>query len=210
VKRLPLYLLVADLAVLAWSATGPSDLFTWFCEVVPALIAFAVMAATYRRFRLTNFLYCFIAMHAVILMIGGRYTYAEVPIGNWARDTFHLARNHYDRIGHFAQGFVPALVTRELLLRRSPLERGKWLVFLTTCVCLAISAFYEFIEWWVAVATGEAAQAFLGTQGDVWDTQWDMFMAFLGAITAQVLLSRVHDRAIASMSGRSAPPLGIR
>ncbi len=200
----PIALLVVDAAILAWSATGPSDLFTWFCEVVPALIAVAVLVATRRRFRFTNLVYGLIALHAVILMVGGRYTYAEVPVGNWVRDAFHLARNHYDRVGHFAQGFIPALVTRELLLRKSPLVRGKWLFFLTTCVCLAVSACYEFIEWWVALGTGEAAKDFLGTQGDVWDTQWDMLMALIGAIVAQVTLAGVQDRAIARTHGAGA------
>lgn len=192
----PLVLLLIDGAVLVWSATGPSDLFTWVCEVVPAVIAGAILIATRRRFRFTNLVYGLIALHAVILMVGGRYTYAAVPAGDWVRDYFQLARNHYDRVGHFAQGFIPALVTRELLLRRSPLTRGKWVFFLTTCVCLAASAFYEFIEWWVAIGTGDAANDFLGTQGDVWDTQWDMFLALCGALTAQVTLSGVQDRAI--------------
>ena len=198
--RFPLGLLAFDLAVLAWSATGPSDRFTWFCEVVPALIAFTVLIATAGRFRFTNLVYGAIAAHAVVLMIGGRYTYAEVPLGNWARDFFHLARNHYDRVGHFVQGFVPALVARELLLRQSPLQRGKWVFFLVASVCLAISACYEFIEWWVAVATGEAADAFLGTQGDPWDTQWDMLFALIGALSAQLTLGPAHDRALAKIA----------
>ena len=203
----PIGLLIADLVVLAWSATGPSDLFTWWCEVIPALIAGGVLLATGRRFRLTNLAYGLIALHAVILMVGGRYTYAAVPVGNWVRDALHLARNHYDRVGHFAQGFIPAIVTRELLLRKSPLKRGAWLFFLTTCVCLAVSAFYELIEWWVAAAKGDGANDFLGTQGDVWDTQWDMFVALCGALIAQLTLRTVHDRALAGLASptRSAP-----
>ena len=136
-------------------------------------------------------------MHALILMLGGHYTYAKVPLGFWVQDAFGLARNHYDRLGHLAQGFVPAMLAREVLLRRSPLQRGKWLGFLVVCVCLALSATYELIEWLAAVLGGSAADAFLGTQGDVWDTQWDMFMALVGAFSALVLLSRVHDRELA-------------
>ena len=132
-------------------------------------------------------------------MIGGHYTYAQVPLGFWVQDLFHLGRNHYDRLGHFAQGFVPAMLVREILIRRSPLGPGKWLFFLVVCVCLAFSAFYELIEWWTAVMMGQAADAFLGTQGDPWDTQWDMFLALVGAVTAQLLLARTHDRALGTM-----------
>lgn len=134
------------------------------------------------------------------LMVGGHYTYAKVPPGFWVQDAFGLARNHYDRLGHFAQGFVPAMLAREVLLRRSPLERGKWLALLVVCVCLAFSATYELIEWLAALLGGSAADAFLGTQGDVWDTQWDMFMAGVGAVSALLLLSRVHDRQLARLS----------
>jgi putative membrane protein len=133
------------------------------------------------------------------LLVGGHYTYAEVPLFNWLRDAFDLSRNYYDRIGHFAQGFVPAIVAREVLLRRSPLASGRWLFFIVCCVCLSISAVYEFIEWWVAVYQGGAADAFLGTQGDVWDTQWDMFLALLGAVSAQVLLVQAHDKQMVQM-----------
>jgi putative membrane protein len=150
--------------------------------------------ATRRRFPLTPLAYRLIFVHALILMLGGRYTYAEVPLGFWVRDALGLARNHYDRLGHFAQGFVPAIVAREILVRKSPLRRDGWLFFLVACVCLSVSAIYELVEWWTAVATGEAATAFLGTQGDPWDTQWDMFLALLGALTAQLTLARVHDR----------------
>jgi putative membrane protein len=141
-----------------------------------------------------------IAVHALILIVGGHYTYAEVPLGFWLQDTFDFARNHYDRIGHLAQGFVPAIVAREILLRRSPLVVGKWLAFIVCAICLAVSACYEFIEWGSAIVGGGAADAFLGTQGDVWDTQWDMLMALLGSIAAQMFLARVHDRQLAKLA----------
>ena len=187
-------LLVIVLAVLVWSGIHPADRFTWLMEVFPVLIAAPVLILTYRRFRFTPLAYTLIAVHACILMLGGKYTYAEVPLGFWMERTFGFARNHYDRIGHFAQGFVPAIVAREILSRQSPLRGSHWLPFLVVCFCLALSACYEFIEWWTALATGTAADAFLGTQGDPWDTQWDMFFAFIGAIVALVMLSGVHDR----------------
>jgi putative membrane protein len=187
-------LLAIAACVLIWSGIGPKDRFTWVLEVAPAVIGGAILIATYRKFQFTTLVYVLIAIHAIILMVGGKYTYAEVPLFNWIRDTFGHARNHYDRIGHFAQGFIPAMIARELLLRKTPLRQGGWLYLLCVCCCLALSAFYELIEWWAALATGEAAQAFLGTQGDVWDTQWDMFLALIGANTALLLLSRMHDR----------------
>ena len=168
-------------------------------EIAPALVALPILIRTYKRFPLTPLSYRLILLHACILMLGGHYTYAEVPLGYWMKDAFGFARNHYDRIGHFAQGFVPAILAREILLRKTPLKSGGWLFFLVTCVCMAISAFYEFIEWWTALATGGAADAFLGTQGDPWDTQWDMFFALLGSLTAQLTLSRYHDRQIAAL-----------
>jgi len=192
-------LLVVVLAVLAWSGVEPADRFTWLMEVFPVLIAVPVLLATYRRFRFTPLVYTLMAIHACILMLGGKYTYAEVPLGFWMEHTFGFARNHYDRIGHFAQGFVPALIGREILVRLSPLKGSRWLPFVVLAFCMAISAFYEFIEWWTALATGTAAEAFLGTQGDPWDTQWDMFFAFIGAIAALVLLSRFHDRELAKV-----------
>jgi putative membrane protein len=192
--REPLVLLAAGALALAVSAIRPHDYFTWLLEVAPILIGVPVLAATYRRFPLTPLAYRLLLVHALILMIGGHYTYAEVPLGFWVRDALGLARNHYDRLGHFAQGFVPAMLAREILIRRSPLRPGKWLFFLVTCVCLAVSACYEFVEWWTAVLTGDSAIAFLGTQGDPWDTQWDMFLALVGAVTAQVTLARAHDR----------------
>lgn len=193
-QPLHIALLVVFLTVSVWSVINPRDLFTWFLEVLPALIGLVVIIATYKRFRLTTLLYVLICIHATILLIGGHYTYAEMPLFNWLRDTFSLGRNYYDRLGHLAQGFIPAMIAREVLLRLTPLRRGKMLFFIIVCICLAISAFYEFIEWWVAVASGSAADAFLGTQGDVWDTQWDMFFAFCGAILALLTLSKYHDK----------------
>jgi len=192
--------LVLVLAVLVWSGIRPKDGFIWLLEVAPVLIALPLLVLTWRRFPFTPLAYGLMAIHAMILMVDGHYTYAEMPLFNWLRDTLDLARNHYDRVGHIAQGFIPAMVAREILLRRSPLKPGKWLFFLTACICLAISAFYEMIEWWVAVASGDEAVAFLATQGDVWDTQWDMFLALLGALSSLILLGRWHDRQLARMT----------
>ena len=163
-------------------------------EIAPVLIGAPILVATASRFPLTPLMYRLLFVHAIILIVGGHYTYARVPLGFWVQDWFGLARNHYDRLGHFAQGFIPALLARELLLRLTPLKPGAWTFGLVCAVALAISACYEFIEWWAALAGGEAATEFLGTQGDVWDTQWDMFLALLGAITAQLTLGRTHDR----------------
>jgi putative membrane protein len=185
--------------LLAWSAWHPRDFATWCMEVAPVLIAAPILFATRKSFPLTSLVLVSIALHCSILIVGGHYTYAEVPAGFWVRDALGWSRNPYDRLGHFAQGFVPALVAREILLRRSPVSGGKWLFFLVTCICLAISACYELIEWGTAVASGTGATAFLGTQGDVWDTQWDMFMALIGALTAQLTLARVHDRQLARL-----------
>jgi putative membrane protein len=187
-------LLVLGALALAVSRIGALERGTWILEVFPIFLAVPLLLATARRFPLTPLAYRLIFVHALILMVGGHYTYAKVPLGFWLQDALHLSRNHYDRIGHFAQGFVPAIVAREVLLRRSPLRPGKWLFFLVTCVCLAVSACYEFVEWAAALLGGSSADAFLGTQGDVWDTQWDMFMALLGALAAQLLLARLHDR----------------
>ncbi|MBK9066236.1 MAG: DUF2238 domain-containing protein [Gemmatimonadetes bacterium] len=187
-------LLALVLGVLAWSGLAPHDRFTWFLEVAPVLVGLPLVLLTARRFPLTPLAYTLLALHACILMVGGKYTYAEVPLGFWVRDALGWTRNHYDRLGHLAQGFIPALVAREVMLRTSPLRPGKWLFFLVLCVALALSATYELIEWWTAAGTGEAADAFLGTQGDVWDTQWDMMLAGIGAILSQLLLSRWHDR----------------
>jgi putative membrane protein len=192
-------LLVVGVAALLVSGIAPHDRLTWLLEVAPILIAVPVLVATARRFPLTPLAYRLIFIHALILMLGGHYTYAEVPLGDWVADALGLARNPYDRLGHLAQGFVPAIVVREILIRRSPLRPGKWLAFLVVCVCLAISAAYELVEWWSALLGGENADAFLGTQGDQWDTQWDMFTALVGAIAALALLSRYHDRQIAKL-----------
>ncbi|HWP77465.1 MAG TPA: DUF2238 domain-containing protein [Methylomirabilota bacterium] len=197
--REPRVLLGVGAAALLVSGIAPHDRLTWLLEVAPILIAVPVLLATARRFPLTPLAYRLIFVHALILMLGGHYTYAEVPLGDWVADALGLARNPYDRLGHLAQGFVPAIVVREILIRRSPLRPGKWLAFLVVCVCLAISAAYELVEWWSALIGGENADAFLGTQGDQWDTQWDMFTALVGAIAALALLGRYHDRQIARL-----------
>ena len=191
--------LLPTLLVMIWSGYQPKDYFTWFLEVAPVLIALPVLLLSGRQFPLTPLAYGLLALHGVILMVGGHYTYAEMPLFNWLRDSFELSRNHYDRVGHIAQGFIPAIVAREILLRKTPLTPGKWIFFLTTCICLAISAFYEMIEWWVALGSGDEAVAFLATQGDVWDTQWDMFLALCGALAAQLLLAGWHDRQLAEI-----------
>ena len=194
-------LLVLTAVALVVSGVGPVDRGTWVLEVAPVVIAAPLLYFTWRPFRLTPLTYRLIFLHALILILGGHYTYAHVPLGFWLQDLFDFARNPYDRIGHFAQGFVPAIIAREILLRRSPLKPGKWTFFIVCCICLAISAVYEFIEWWAALILGQGAQEFLGTQGDPWDTQWDMFMALVGAVTAQLLLSRIHDRQLARLTG---------
>jgi putative membrane protein len=201
-KHYPLTLLILIAVALALSGLAPYDRTTWWLEIFPILIGAPILVAIYRRFPLTPLLYTLLAVHALILMVGGHYTYARVPLGFWAQDLFGFARNHYDRLGHFAQGFIPAMLVREILVRTSPLRPGRWLFVLVTAVCLAFSACYEFIEWWTALAGGESAEAFLGTQGDVWDTQWDMFLALIGAITAQLVLSKVHDRALRRLLGQ--------
>jgi putative membrane protein len=201
--REPLVLLAVGFVLLVWSGMRPHDRFTWLLEVAPILIAAPILVATHRSFPLTPLAYWLILLHAGILMLGGHYTYARVPFGFWMERVFGFTRNHYDRIGHLAQGFVPAILVREVLRRKTPLPRGGWLFFLTTCVCLAISACYEFIEWGTALASGSTATDFLGTQGDPWDTQWDMFCALIGAITAQLLLTRIHERQLAVVLGLS-------
>jgi putative membrane protein len=180
--------------VLAWSAWNPHDYPTWWLEVSPALAALILLIATRRSFPLTPLAYWLILGHAVVLMVGGHYTYAEVPAGDWLRDLAGGERNNYDKLGHFVQGFVPAIIAREVLIRNRVIARRGWLGFLVVCICLAISAAYELLEWWVALFSEEAAEAFLGTQGYEWDTQSDMFLALVGATLAVVLLSRWHDR----------------
>ena len=182
------------LAVLLWSAIQPFDRFIWWLEVSPALIAAAIMLLTRRRFPLTTLTYVLILLHTIILMVGGHYTYSLVPEFDWLADVFHWQRNNYDKLGHFTQGFVPAIVAREILLRNRVVSGNIWLGFIVVCICLAISAFYELVEWWVAVMTATGAELFLATQGYVWDTQADMAWALGGAILAVLLLGRWHDR----------------
>jgi putative membrane protein len=192
-------LLIVVAAALALSGINPYDRPTWWLEIFPILIAAPILVLTARRFPLTTLTYTLLAIHAIILMVGGHYTYARVPIGDWLQRLLGLARNDYDRLGHLAQGFIPAILIREILLRTSPLRPGRWLFVIVTAMCLAFSACYEFFEWGAAVAGGHAADAFLGTQGDVWDTQWDMLCALIGAIVAQLTLSRVHDRGLVKL-----------
>jgi putative membrane protein len=197
--RLLVLLGIAAIALVV-SGIDPYERATWWMEVFPIFLGVPILIATWRRFPLTPLVYGLLFLHALILMLGGHYTYARVPLGFWIQDWLDLSRNHYDRLGHFVQGLIPAMLAREILLRRTPLVRGGWLFFLVACVCLAFSACYEFVEWWAAVIGGSAADAFLGTQGDVWDTQWDMFLALVGAVTAQLLLSHLHDRQLARLA----------
>ena len=194
-------LIVVGGICLVLSGIRAYDPTTWLLEIFPILVAVPLLYFTARRFPLTPLVYRLIFVHALVLMIGGHYTYARVPLGYWLQGVFDFARNPYDRIGHLAQGFVPAIVAREILLRLTPLRRGGWLFFIVCCICLAISACYEFVEWWAALLGGAAATDFLGTQGDVWDTQWDMLMALVGSIAAQTLLSRLHDRQLDRLTG---------
>jgi putative membrane protein len=196
-KRIPLShvaLLAAVAAVLLWSGWQPYDRLTWWLEIAPGLAGLLILVATYRRFRFTTLCYALIAIHISILCLGGHYTYARVPLFDWLRPIFEWQRNHFDRLGHFAQGFVPAIIARELYIRLQIFNRRNWMRFLILCTCLAISAVYELIEWWTALLSGDAATAFLATQGDVWDTQEDMFMALIGATCSLLFLSRLHDR----------------
>ncbi|EEP70208.1 hypothetical protein MCAG_00535 [Micromonospora sp. ATCC 39149] len=195
---LPPALLALVLVALVVSGIRPYDRLTWLLETVWVIVGVPVVLLTWRRFPLSTLLCCLLAVHALILIVGGHWTYARTPVGDWARDLFDLSRNPYDRLGHFVQGFVPAILVREILVRRSPLRGSRWLAPLVVCACLAFSAFFEMIEWWAAVAGGSAADDFLATQGDVWDTQWDMFLALLGAITSLALLGRVHNRQLPS------------
>jgi len=182
------------IAVLVWSGIGPHDYPTWFLEVFPAIAAAIVLWYTRGSFPLTPLVYVLILIHCVILMVGGHYTYAEVPLFDWLRDTFDLSRNNYDKLGHFAQGFVPAIVAREVVIRKQVFNSPRWRDFFIVCFCLGFSAFYELIEWWVALLSEEAAESFLGTQGYVWDTQSDMFWALIGAVLALLILGSWHDR----------------
>jgi putative membrane protein len=197
--RSPAILLWVVVLALVVSGWAPYDRTTWWLEVFPVILGAPILVATHRRFPLTTLVYTLLAIHAVILIVGGHYTYARVPLGTWVQHAFGLARNDYDRLGHFAQGFVPAIFAREVLLRTSPLRPGRWLFALVTAVCLAFSAFYELFEWWTALLGGQSAEAFLGTQGDPWDTQWDMFTALIGALVSQLTLTRWHDRQLATL-----------
>ena len=185
---------------LLWSAVKPHDYFTWALEVAPAVAAFIILIATRKRFPLTRLSYQLILIHSIILMVGGHYTYAEVPLFDWVRDVLHQSRNNYDKLGHFAQGFIPAIIAREILIRKGVVRRGPWLFFIVLSVCLAVSALYELVEWWTAELSGTAAEAFLGTQGYQWDTQSDMAFALVGAAISLLLFSRIHDRQLSSMS----------
>ena len=194
-------LLTAAAAALLLSGIAPLDRLTWFLETLPIMLGLPALVWTRHRFPLTPLLYRLLFLHALILALGGHYTYAEVPLGFWFQDLLELSRNHYDRLGHFAQGFIPAILVREIMARRSPLGGSRWLPVLTVSVCLAFSAFYELIEWWGALVLGGSADAFLGTQGDPWDTQWDMFLALTGAVVALASLSRLHDRQMNALAG---------
>ena len=191
--------LIIFFSVLIWSVINPKDYLTWFLETAPAMIAFLILIMTRQRFQFTGLAYGLILVLSLILMIGGHYTYAEVPLFEWFKNVFNQDRNNFDKLGHFAQGFVPAIIAREIIIRNNILNNPNWLNFFVICICLAISAFYELIEWCVAIISKEAAEAFLGTQGYVWDTQSDMALALLGAMIALVTLKQVHDRQISEL-----------
>ena len=178
------------------SAINPHDYFTWFLEVFPAIIGLVILIFTFKKFQFTFLTYSLILVHSYILFIGGHYTYAEVPLFDWIKEVFHQSRNNYDKVGHFTQGFVPAIIVRELFIRKEVVKPGGWLAFLTVCTCLSISVFYEFLEWFVAEASGQSAEAFLGTQGYVWDTQSDMLYAGIGATCAVILLGKIQSKQI--------------
>ena len=194
IRETQIALLVGVLAVLAWSGWKPYDRLTWWLETFPTMIGVIILTTTYRRFRFTTLCYVCIALHMCLLCVGGHYTYAREPFFSWIKTVFHLQRNHFDRLGHFAQGFVPALIARELFIRLRVFNRPRWMPFAIICVCLGISASYEFIEWWTAAISGSASTEFLATQGDVWDTQKDMFMALIGAVCALLFFPRWQDR----------------
>ncbi len=197
--RLHATLLASFLMILVWSGYQPADRFIWILEAFPAIIGAIVLTVIYPRVKLTALVYGLIWLHALVLLVGAHWTYSEVPFFDWLQSEFGLARNYYDRVGHFFQGLVPAMIAREIFIRADVVRGRRWLYFLVCCVVLAISASYEFVEWWVAIATGTAADAFLATQGDVWDTQWDMFLALSGAIVVQPLLGSRHDRQLAKL-----------
>ena len=196
IPRSHLALLFIVVAVVIWSGWRPYDRFTWWLEASPAIAGIAILLATYRRFRLTTLCYVLIALHMCVLCVGGHYTYARVPAFDWLRPIFGWERNHYDRLGHLMQGFVPAIIAREVLVRFDVIKQTRWLPFLIVSICMAISAFYELLEWWAALISGGAADDFLGGQGDVWDTQSDMCLALIGAVCALLFLSYFHNRAL--------------
>lgn len=195
--------LLVALTLMALTASGiaPYDRLTWWMETLPVMLGLPLLFASRRTFPLTPLVYRLLFVHGLILVLGGHYTYARVPVGFWLQDAFELVRNHYDRLGHLAQGFIPAMLTREILLRQTPLKPGGWLFFLTTCVVLAFSASYEFTEWGAALVMGAGADAFLATQGDVWDTQWDMLLALIGGLVSQGVLLRLHNKQIKQLTG---------
>jgi putative membrane protein len=202
----PLVLLSLSVVALIVSGFHPYDRLTWFLEITPILIFFPIFILTFQRFPLTPLAYRLIFIHALILILGAHYTYEQVPLGRWVEAALDLTRNHYDRLGHFAQGFVPAILARELLLRRSPVGQGRWLFFLVTAICLAISAAFELVEWAAALALGADADAYLATQGDPWDTQWDMFLALIGAISSQLLLIKPHNNQLEELTSKNEQP----
>jgi putative membrane protein len=194
--KLYIFLLLSLLAILIWSFIDCFDLLTWFMEAFPVIAGAAVLISIYHKFRFTTLSLVLIWLHAIVLLVGAHYTYARVPLFDWIRDFFELSRNHYDRLGHFAQGFVPAILAREILLRKSPLRKGGWLFFILICFCLALSAAYELLEWLAAVILEDASEAFLGTQGDVWDTQKDMAWCLVGSLVSLLTLRKLHDKAM--------------
>ena len=196
-------LLGLTVLLLIWSAINPYEYFTWFLEVLPAIIGVLVLIITFNRFRFTNFVYVLIFFHCAILIIGGHYTYAEVPLFDWIQDALNQTRNNYDKVGHFAQGFVPAMIARELLIRKQVVNTTKWLNFIVVCIAMAISVTYEFIEWAVSLGTGEGGDSFLGTQGYIWDTQSDMLYATIGAILALVIFGKYHSSQIKAMETKN-------
>ena len=188
--------LLSFFTVFIWSVINPKDLFTWFLEVFPAIIGLFILFITYKKFQFTNMVYFLILIHSIILMIGGHYTYAEVPFFDYIKEVFNQDRNNYDKVGHIVQGFIPAMIAREIIIRKNIININVWRNFFIICFCLALSAFYELVEWWVAIFTNEAANDFLGTQGYLWDTQSDMAWALFGSILALLLLSKYHDLAL--------------
>lgn len=195
-EKLHKLLIAIFTAALVWSAVDNADPMTWLLEAFPALLAVVLLILTYKKFRFTNLTYIFIVLHCLILFIGAKYTYAEVPAFNWLKDALDMSRNNYDKVGHFAQGFIPALIARELLIRWNIVTKKRWMNFIVVSICLAISAFYELIEWFAAETLGDSAESFLGTQGYVWDTQSDMLCALIGALCMVIFLSKIQDKAI--------------